>query len=410
MSMPASPWLGQGGVFKAVLAIVALQAILVMVTTLAKLRTESDDTDTYFRYARLTLDGKVPYRDFRVEYPPLSLPLFLAPKLVSRDVACFRVAFAIEMLVCNAGTVLIAALWVERTQGRARVLPALAWYTLFFLILSRLVVRRYDAAPMLIGFGASVWWFTSRGALGGLAAAVGTLMKIYPALVALVAAAGDLARPRMERCKGVIAFSLASLLGIAAWLYLGGVRGVSESLAYQLGRGFEYGSLYSGVQMLVAKALGAEIAIERDHAAWSSITPWSSRLITVVFPIQLAACLVVCGMYLRRGMREGVRYTGAAVLAFIVTGKVFSPQYLIWLIPYVAVLEGQIARRGRWIFAAGCAATLLAPASLNLLSRTSLWVIVGFNLKNAIFLWLLALLTFGPVASTVRTGLDESLP
>ena len=160
--------------------------------------------------------------------------------------------------------------------------------------------------------------------------------------------------------------------------------------------------------MLIAKLLGAEIVIERDHAAWSTVTPWSSRLVTLVFPIQLAASLMVCGVYLRRGTREGVRYSGAAVLAFIVTGKVFSPQYLLWLMPYVAVLEGPIARPGRWMFAAGCAAALLAPASLNLLAWTSPWIILVFNLKNAIFLWLLALLTFGPLAGTARAGIDES--
>ena len=395
-------------VFKAVLSAVAIQAILVTVTTLAKLRTGSEDTDFYFRYATMILDGKIPYHDFRVEYPPLSIPLFLAAKIVSRGVAGFRVAFAIEMLIFNAGTVLIVARWVERRQGRARVASVLAWYTLFFLMLSRLVVSRYDAAPMLFGFGASVWWFSGRGVLGGLAAAVGTLMKVYPALVALIASAGDLARPRTERGKGMIAFSFTLVLGAAAWLSLGGMRGVSESLAYQAGRGFELGSLYSGAQMLIAKLLGAEIVIERDHAAWSTVTPWSSRLVTLVFPIQLAASLMVCGVYLRRGTREGVRYSGAAVLAFIVTGKVFSPQYLLWLMPYVAVLEGPIARPGRWMFAAGCAAALLAPASLNLLAWTSPWIILVFNLKNAIFLWLLALLTFGPLAGTARAGIDES--
>ena len=116
---------------------------------------------------------------------------------------------------------------------------------------------------------------------------------------------------------------------------------------------------------------------------------------------------MVCGVYLRRGMREGVRYSGAAVLAFIVTSKVFSPQYLIWLMPYVAVLEEPISRWGRWIFAAGCAAALLAPASLNHLPWTSPWIILAFNVKNAIFLWLLALLTFGPVAGAARAGIDD---
>src|SRR3954447_14915087 len=94
-------------------------------------------------------------------------------------------------------------------------------------------------------------------------------------------------------------------------------------------------------------------------------------------------------------MKDGVRYSGAAVLAFIITGKVFSPQYLIWLMPFIAVLEGPIARRGSWLFIAGCVATLVAPALTGSFSRTSLAVILAYNAKNAVFLALLALLTFG---------------
>src|SRR5262249_2524245 len=97
----------------------------------------------------------------------------------------------------------------------------------------------------------------------------------------------------------------------------------------------------------------------------------------------------------RRGMQDGVRYSGAAILAFIITGKVFSPQYLIWLLPFIAVLERPIARRGTGLFIAGCAATLIAPALTGSFPRTSLAVLLAYNVKNAVFLALLALLTFG---------------
>ena len=83
------------------------------------------------------------------------------------------------------------------------------------------------------------------------------------------------------------------------------------------------------------------------------------------------------------------------MLGLIITGKVFSPQYLIWLMPYIAVLDGPVASRGRRLFAAVCAETLLAPAWLNFLSRTSLWVILAYNVRNvliAFWLWLV----FGP--------------
>ena len=92
-------------------------------------------------------EGKVPYRDFRVEYPPLALPLFLAAALASHDVAGFKVAFAVEMLIFNAATVWLVAAWVERTQGRDRVRIRLARYTVLYLpalAAHRLAIRRGD--------------------------------------------------------------------------------------------------------------------------------------------------------------------------------------------------------------------------------------------------------------------------
>jgi hypothetical protein len=224
---------------------------------------------------------------------------------------------------------------------------------------------------------------------------MGTLMKVYPVVIAMVAAPWDLARPGPSRGLGLAAFITALAIGSLAWVATGGPHGVAESLGYQLDRGFEYGSLYSGLQMLAAKMVGAEIDVVRDHAAWSSVTPWSPRVLPLVLPIQMTAILTVCGVFCRRGMSEGVRFSGAAILAFIITGKVFSPQYLIWLLPFIVVLEGPVARRGFWLFAAGCAATLIAPAFTGWFTRTSAAVILAYNIKNAIFLALLVVLTFG---------------
>ncbi len=181
-------------------------------------------------------------------------------------------------------------------------------------------------------------------------------------------------------------FALTTLLGVAAWLFLGGLRGVAASLRYQLDRGFEYGSVSSGVQMLAAKLAGAPIVISRDHASFSTITPLSAFLPTLVLPIQAMTLMLIGWVFARRGMTEGVRYSGAAVLALIVTGKVFSPQYLIWMMPYIAVLEAPIARRGRRLFALVCLTTLLAGTGL-LASRTDLSVILIYNLRNVFLVW-----------------------
>jgi hypothetical protein len=338
----------------------------------------------------------------------MALPLFLAAGLAAHDITGFKLAFAIEMLIFNAATVWLVAGWVERTQGGEHVRMRLARYTALYVLLSRWMVSRFDGAAMFLGFSAATWWFNEQPTRGGVAAGMGALMKVYPAVVAVVAAPWDLSQTRPERGRGVIAFAAALLLGSLAWLAMGGARGVGESLDYQLGRGFEYGSLYSGLQMLAAKVAGAEVAVVRDRAAWASITPWSPALLWLVLPVQAATILSVCIVFSRRGMAEGVRFSGAAILAFIITGKVFSPQYLLWMLPFVAVLERPIARLGFWLFAAGCAATLIAPALTGSFSRTSLTVILAYNVKNALFLMLLALLAFGPGAVSVAPGREPS--
>jgi len=390
------------------LALIAsvIQSALVFLISGAKLRSGTDDTDVYYRFARLALEGKVPYRDYQVEYPPLSIPLFVGPAFLSSTVVGFKVAFAIEMLICNALAVLLVADWIERREGASKVPARLIWYTGFFLILSRLIVTRYDAAPMLVGFASAAWWSSGWTVLGGVAGSLGGLLKIYPAVIALVASVGEWSRGR--RPAGAVTFALTSILGVSAWISLCGIQGVSDSIQYHSGRGFEYGSLGSGLQMLAAKVVGSAIVISRDHGSYSTITPWSGLLLRGIFPLQTATILVISWVYLRRGAVETLRYSGAAVLGFIVTGKVFSPQYLIWLIPFMASLEGPVARRSRWLFLVVCISTLVAPSGLNYLPRTSLWVILAYNGRNVLIVWLLILLIFGPASPRAHNDQGEA--
>src|SRR5262249_25657491 len=78
---------------KIILIAIAIQVLLALATTLVKLNSGTDDTDIYYRYASMTWYGKVPYRDFHVEYPPLALVLFLVPRLVAQGVTSYKLAF-----------------------------------------------------------------------------------------------------------------------------------------------------------------------------------------------------------------------------------------------------------------------------------------------------------------------------
>ena len=82
-----------------------------------------------------------------------------------------------------------------------------------------------------------------------------------------------------------------------------------------------------------------------DHKAVHLSPEWGYRVARFALPIQLAMIFLVMWQYWRSGMRDGVRYAGAAVLGFMVGGKILSPQFLIWLIPFATVLRGEPGRR-----------------------------------------------------------------
>jgi hypothetical protein len=68
--------------------------------------------------------------------------------------------------------------------------------------------------------------------------------------------------------------------------------------------------------------------------------------IATLFALLQLAVLVALWIAFARGQATGdrlLRYSAAAVCAFIVFGKVLSPQFLLWLIPLVPLVRG---RRG----------------------------------------------------------------
>ena len=74
------------------LVLLTLAALGVLAATAAFEWSRADDASSwdvplYQSFGDRMTDGEVPYRDFRVEYPPGALPAFLIPSLVSRATA-----------------------------------------------------------------------------------------------------------------------------------------------------------------------------------------------------------------------------------------------------------------------------------------------------------------------------------
>lgn len=305
------------------------------------------DTPVYQRYGDAMLDRQVPYLDFRVEYPPAALPVFLLPAIGDgHDERTYRRNFERLMVVC--GLLALAGVAIALSALRAepeRLLAALGFAALAPLALGSVILTRFDlwpAALLVLGL-AGVLADRRRTGLGvlGLAAAA----KIFPVVVVPPALA--YVWRRYGRREAVICGAVFA--GVVAFCFLPFVRlspgGVWDSLHRQVERPLQIESLGSSF-LLLAHQFGAwAVHLNLSHGSQNQGGSLADTLAAVQSVLQ---ALVVLGLWVAfaRGpatKERLVRYSAACVAGFIAFGKVLSPQFLIWLIPLVPLVRG---RRG----------------------------------------------------------------
>jgi len=326
------------------------------------------DTPVYQRYGNLIADGKVPYRDFAVEYPPGALPVFVLPGLAKPGhdqnvTEGFRRTFQSLMWTCGAiaigGMALVLRALRTSTVG---VWAPLVFAALAPLVLGSVILSRFDLWPAAIVALALAALVSGRGRTGHALLGLGITAKLYPAVLLPVALA-FVWRQRGRREAGVCA---ALAVAVVAVVFLPFVvlapGGVWDSLRAQLDRPLQVESLGSALLLAAHHALGAGVTPETSHGSQNLAGGGADAVAIAAVAVQALALLWVWVSFARGAVtREAfVRASAASLCVFVAFGKVLSPQFLIWLIPVVPLVRG---RRG---VAAGA---LLALA----LALTQIW-------------------------------------
>jgi hypothetical protein len=353
------------------------------------------DVKIYFGYVKKTMNGGIPYRDYVVEYPIGAIPAFLIPGLFARDFEGYQVAFGIEMLLFDAAIIILLAHQVRREHGTHSVALRLGWYTLFFAALCPLPTGRYDLVPTAMAFAACCAWSRGWRGLGGILAGVGTLTKIFPGVAAAPALLGEVRDYRPWRCRGLPAFGVAAAALALAW-FLIGRAGVKDSLYIHGKRGLEIESLYAGILYIIYFIFKIPILIIDNFGSTNIYFRYYEILLMAIPAIQLAAILGAAWRYLGRRDGDEFRYAAAALLGFLAAGKVLSPQYMIWLAPFAAVLGGRTGARARPIFFLCCLMTrLIYPGpGFGGLGHVRPAAVILLNSRNLLLLVIYAILLF----------------
>ena len=126
-------------------------------------------------------------------------------------------------------------------------------------------------------------------------------------------------------------------------------------------------------------------------------SPLAHAAESVAFPAQALALMVVVwnARTASAGRYDAMRYHAAAVLGFIAFGKVFSPQYMLWPLPILALVRGSFGVQARALFlAAAILTTWVYPWGLTSLMDFEPWTVTLLNVRNLLLIALWAFLTF----------------
>jgi hypothetical protein len=294
------------------------------------------DIATYHAYALSFWFGPDRLHVLPAEYPPLALVPFaltLLPPLPD-----YITVFGLWMLL-----LFVAGYAAIRRLESARAAEVFVIYLVLGCFAT--LIARYDLVPAATVVVA--YWAARSGrfqlAYGALA--VGALLKLYPALLlpvlviehmrALGADPFRLPPPRpvlrglaLAGLAVVVTFSLSAVLDPDHWL---------GAFAFQAHRPIQVESVPASLLWLTGFA-GLPVAADRSFNSYNLVgrADW---VIGFLAELALAGgCALVYWRQLGGRLAFGRALT-LCVLVVICTNRVFSPQYLMWVLPLVAIME-----------------------------------------------------------------------
>jgi uncharacterized membrane protein len=294
-----------------------------------------NDLFVYRAFAAPVLDGGLPYRDVAFEYPPLAAPAIALPGLVSTAAEGFRWAFAVWTLLGAAAVVLLCGALARHTGGDAR--RAMLAAATMPLLCGAVLRTHFDLFPVALVLAALLLLVRNRPRAAFAVLGVAVMTKAFPIVIAPIAIAWLLARGRRRDAWQGALVCAAVMAAIAGAAVAVSPDGALDAVRFQLDRPVQAESSPALV-VLGLDAVGAGHAesvksFRSDgllHPASDAVT---SLFLTVLVALVTLLCVRVASGGRDAGARELVLASLAACAGFALFGKVFSPQFVTWVLP-----------------------------------------------------------------------------
>jgi hypothetical protein len=351
--------------------------------------------------------GDLPYRDQDIEYPPLSIPVLIAPIYADYSTQGFVDGFMWEMLAFDLGIVVLIGLGLPGDEKR--VLGALGIYTAGVVILSGvmldpslidtgpLALSRFDLVPALFVLAAVLARDRGRSATWSGLLSLGAAIKVFPLFLYPALLRGE----RNVR-RVIVAGAIPLLLCAAAVLVMGDEFG--SAITYHTQRALQVESLAAS-PFEVAHVLGSGgISTVTGHggfeihASGATGARWASVMLGAVGYLWLA----VAGW---RSRATNLQLVTALLTVMVVFAPVLSPQFLLWILPVSACAYG-LGKENLVLLVAVLLTQIVLQNydGVDSLSGGFVWPLAARNLTLLIYLYVVCRPVLGDDGESERAG------
>ncbi|HCU72210.1 MAG TPA: hypothetical protein DGO43_00175 [Chloroflexi bacterium] len=294
------------------------------------------DVGAYEQRARLVTQGLYPYLDYWVEYPPLFPWLASGLKLLSTNFggtdAAFQLIFSFTMLPFEAGTLCLIYAIGHRVWDEPRGLMSALTYALLFYP-AYIANRHFESIPVFFLLLGTYLIIMNRRHFASLALALGILTKFFPlaGFPALLTGQSRLGRVRLlglgglAIAGGIIPFFVVSREYVVASIQNMLLRPGWETIWALADGYFSFGWVHRD-------RLNPDTAIAFNYIPdipsyvwWGTVT-----VVAVIYgyislrPVTPTAKSTVWG-------------TGLAIVTFALFLRGWSPQFTVWVLPFVVL-------------------------------------------------------------------------
>jgi uncharacterized membrane protein len=325
-------------------ALAAFAAVGVLATTVGPTSDASITDLPIYRDIAASIDqGNWPYEHAGTEYPPVALvPMWLANQTTN-----FDTTFGLLMLAAAMTTFWTTVRLSEVRAGTARDRPGPIAATA--LILSPLAVgaiyrTHFDTWPTAATMGALLALAKGRPRLGLGLLGLGTATKLFPALLVPMTLVWLLARgERKSAWQGAAIF--AAVVALIALPFA--PHGLGRVVTFHLDRPVQIESTPATVLLAIGDSTVTGVPGHPDAFKSQGLVGGGADAVAAVCAVLGLAAIALIAVAAsgrlkapdaRRPTPETfVLCAFATLLAFVALGKVLSPQFVIWLVPFAAI-------------------------------------------------------------------------